>query len=311
MNVNKIVMGAIGIMVAVVMIGGAFLPAVNGALHISEPITEYNIGTKQTYREVKTGDVFQLVSTYDEVTAKKTDVWTLNGETVVNSSSDTFSWNVGIISDSFWINILSSGNASSASWYAIKSDGITPTYVGASSSQPNVTWRITVGSDTISWTYNGEGATTTTAPIPYTWAFVPCSIKDGRYMSSIIADSTIPIVNNIEDIVLCGTYSTGELDTCYYYYKGETYVNISGYTGENTTELTLHNGTYDLYDATIKFAVSNGTTTEEFTPFRALVPYEVNGYSDEGVIHSMISILPIVGVAGLVIAGVYVFISRK
>lgn len=311
MDVKNLVLAVVGMVLAAVMIGGALLPAVDGAIKTSDPITEYNIGTKQTYREVRPGDVFKLTSTYDSGTGKKTDVWTLNGESVLNADQSNISWNLGLASDAMWIEVFTSDNSASGNWRTL--DSVGPHYFGASATNPNVEWAITFAPTTIDWTYSAAqvGDTPATNSLPYTWAYVPCSIEEGGYMASSQTANVTSIVKDMNDIIMCGSYTSGELDTGYYYYKGTTYVGTTGYTGENTTELTLKDGTYDLYVADTSFTVTDGTTTEKFDPYRILVPYEVHGYADSGVNQSLIGVIPLVAIAGLVMAGIYVFISRK
>lgn len=305
MNMKEIPTLIASMIVAIVVVSAVLVPVVVNAMEVSEPITEYNIGTGQTYREAKSGDIFQLTSVYDADTGKKTDTWTLNGEEVMNSNA--FAWNVGIVSDVMWIEVLNSANSSSAIFYEFNAENpMYKNYVGANASVPNAvyTWEFT--DNKISYS-DGN----TTAEYDYSWAYVPCSIEDGGYMASSLTADVTSLVNNVDDIILCGTYTTGELDTGYYYYKGDSWVTSTDYTGENTTELTLKDGTYDLYYADISFTVSDGTTTESFEPYRALVPYEVHGYADSGTIHTFLMILPILAVIGMLLGIVSLMYFRR
>lgn len=290
---NKVIAVIIGLFVGITMIGSVLVPIVESSQATIEPITEYNVGTGQTYREAKAGDIFQLTSVYNTDTGKKIDTWTLNGEEVMNSN--TFAWNVGIVSNVMWIEVLNSANSSSAIFYEFNAENpMYKNYVGANASVPNAvyTWEFT--DNKIS--YSGGN---TTSEYSYSWAYVPCSIEDGGYMASSLTADVTSIVNNVDDIILCGTYTTGELDTGYYYYKGDSWVTSTDYTGENTTELTLKDGTNDLYYADISFTVSDGTTTESFEPYRALVPYEVHGHADSGATISLLGVIPVMVIIAL------------
>lgn len=306
---NKIMTVLIGLFVCVLMVGSVLVPIVESSQETIEPITEYNIGTGQTYREAKSGDIFQLTSVYDADTGKKTDTWTLNGEEVMNSN--TFAWNVGIVSNVMWIEVFNSANSSSAIFYEFNAENpLYKNYVGAGENFPNAvfTWEFT--DNKISYS-NGNTMLPYTAEYDYSWAYVPCSIEDGGYMASSLTADVTSLVNNVDDIILCGTYTTGELDTGYYYYKGDSCVTSTDYTGENTTELTLKDGTYDLYYADISFTVSDGTTIESFEPFRALVPYEVHGHADSGTTISLLGVIPVIVIIALLSMAVVALFRSK
>lgn len=307
---NKIMTVLIGLFVCVLMVGSVLVPIVESSQETVEPITEYNIGTKQTYREVRPGDVFKLTSTYDAETSKKTDVWTLNGDTVLNANQSDISWNLGIVSDAMWIEVFSSGNTSSGNWRTL--DSVANHYVGANATYPNVEWVFTFTSTTIDWTYSGTSPETPAVQsLPYSWAYVPCSIEEGGYMASSQTANVTSIVKDMDDIIMCGSYTSGELDTGYYYYKGTTYVGTSGYTGENTTELTLKDGTYDLYVADPSFTVTDGATTEKFDPYKILVPYEVHGHADSGTTISLLGVIPVIVIIALLSMAVVALFRSK
>lgn len=307
---NKIMTVLIGLFVCVLMVGSVLVPIVESSQETVEPITEYNIGTKQTYREVRPGDVFKLTSTYDAETSKKTDVWTLNGNTVLNANQSAISWNLGIVSDAMWIEVFSSGNSASGNWRTL--DSVANHYVGSSATDPNIEWVFTFTSTTIDWTYSGNTLETPAVQsLPYSWAYVPCSIEEGGYMASSQTADVTSIVKDMDDIIMCGSYTSGELDTGYYYYKGTTYVGTSGYTGENTTELTLKDGTYDLYVADPSFTVTDGTTTEKFDPYKILVPYEVHGHADSGTTISLLGVIPVIVIIALLSMAVVALFRSK
>lgn len=309
-KMTKIIGVVLGIVVGVLVIGSVLVPIVESSSEVVEPITEYNIGTKQTYREVRPGDVFKLTSTYDSGTGKKTDVWTLNGESILNSNQNDISWNLGIVSDAMWIEVFTSGNSASGNWRTL--DTVNTHYFGSNATYPNVEWIVTFTPTTIDWTYSGDAVSTPAVQsLPYTWAYVPCSIEEGGYMASSQTANVTSIVKDMDDIIMCGSYTSGELDTGYYYYKGTTYVGTSGYTGENTTELTLKDGTYDLYVADASFTVTDGTTTEQFDPYRILVPYEVHGHADSGAAISLLELLPFLVIVSVLLLAVSIVVRSR
>lgn len=304
-------MGIVGIMVCAIMIGGAFLPAISSAnIMAGDPITEYNEGTGQTYREARAGDVLKLIGTYDTEAGKGVYNWTLNGDVVLNDWSDNLEHNVIIYSDVFWAYSYNATNPSAARVQFL--NDATLYYVPVSANNPSAEWTLTFTDTTISWALTSGGTLPAEYTTEYTWAYIPCTVSEGAYLSSTVTGENYPcILKNYKDVVLCGTFETGTLDTGYYYHKGEARVFVEGLTGTYTPTITPRDGTTDLYDVVIEFTVSDGSTTESFNPYKALVPYEVHGHGEGNAIQNMIGVLPIVAIAGLVMAGIYVFISRK
>lgn len=304
---NKVIAVIMGLFVGVLLVGSVLVPIVESSKSTIEPITEYNVGTGQTYREAKAGDVLKFVGTYND--GVRTYEWTLNDKGVMNASY--LDWEIGLFSDAFWIQIYPESNSSGAMWKTL-ADPSTGNYVGANASTPNSEWIITFGESTITWSYVGAGVNTpATAEYDYTWAFVPCVYEDGGYMCSTITDGVLAILNDPKDVVLCGSYTTGEIDTGYTYYKGVAKTYTSGITAEYTPDYELRNGTYDLYDVDIKFTVSDGASTEEFNPYKALVPYKVTGHADNGASINLLGVIPVIVILALLSMAVFGLIRSR
>lgn len=302
---NKVIGVVLALTIGVIVLGSVLIPVLEDSERTIIPITEYNIGAGHTYREARSGDVIHLVSTYDSETNSKTDVWTLNDKPVINPNTD-FEWDIFLASDVVWGQVNSQANASSGSFVVMES-GTTRSYFGSLSSLPRYELTITFTEDTISWVSNSAPVSGSAS---YTWAYVFCSLEDGAYRSSSV-DASNFIMSDIDDYILCGTYSTGELDTNYWYKDGEFVVFSDGITGNVDTNATLRNGTYDLYDVSATVTVTDASTSETFSPYRALVPYEVHGHADSGAAISLLELLPFMVIVSILLMAVSIVVRSR
>lgn len=302
---NKIIGAVLALTIGVIVLGSVLIPVLEASERTIEPITEYNIGAGHTYREARPGDVIHLVSTYDSETNSKTDVWTLNDKPVTNSNAD-FVWDFYLASDVVWGQVNSPGNLQSGSFIVMDS-GTSRSYFGSTSSVPNYELTITFTEDTISWDSNHVPISGSAS---YTWAYVFCSLEDGAYRSSSI-DARNFIMSDIDDYILCGTYSTGELDTNYWYKDGELVVYSDGITGDVDTNATLRGGTYDLYDVSATVTLTDGSISETFSPYRALVPYEVHGHANSSTSIDLLKVIPIMVIVSLLLMAVSIVARNR
>lgn len=255
-------------------------------------------------KSIDDGDVFKLTSTRN-ADSTKTDVWTINDETITNVGGDAFSWTVGLISDAMYVRIQSTNNASSGAVTLMSSTSGTEQYITAGTTEGTYVWTWTFANGVM--TYVDRAGTEVTAP--YTWGYVACPLEDGEYYSA--EANGVGICSSADDLILCGGYTTGSLDTMYAYHNGEKYVSVSSYTMTVNTTTELHDGTTDIYDITVTVDISDGENTENFTPFRIYLPYEVTGHASGGALYSIIGILPLIAGVGLLMGAVYYFISRR
>lgn len=295
---NRIIGVVLALTIGVLVLGSVLIPVLEDSERTIMPITEYNVGEGHTYREARDGDVIHLVSTYDSETNSKTDVWTLNGKPVTNPNTN-FEWDIFLASDVVWGQVNAPSNTSSGSFVVMES-GTTRSYFGSTSSVPNYELTITFTEDTITWVSNHVPVS---GSANYEWACVFCSLEDGAYRSSSVNASNF-VMSDIDDYILCGTYSTGELDTNYWYKDGEFVVYADGITGDVDTNATLRDGTYDLYDVSATVTLTDGSIDETFSPYRALVPYEVHGHADSGVAISLLDVLPVLVIVSILLLAV-------
>ena len=317
---NKIIAGIVGVAICIILAAGVLVPAVINAADTVEPTTKYNIGTKQTFKEMTADDVFTLDCVYSG--SGRTDTWKLNGETILNENLSVLAWNWAIVSDSFFVQAFAPSNSNSATVNSITTDGSTNAgmgtlyYLGADASHPvrNYTWEFT-DEDTITFTAittNSDDSTSTfTKTYDVSWCYVACTIDDGAYLSAQVTTSEYYDLLNRKDVILAGNYTTGALDTGYYYKDGQLTILNTSYTGTVNFTQSLSSGTTDIYDTTVSVSVTDGNDTESFSPYRALVPYEVHGHASGGAMYTLINVIPIFVIIAILLAAAAFFVSRR
>lgn len=254
-------------------------------------------------KTIDDGDVLKLTSTRN-ADSTKTDVWTINNKVISNVSGGSLSWNVGLISDAMYVRIISSGNASSGATTLMDSTTGVEQYIGPATTEGVYTW---------TWTFeNGEMTYIdrygTVVVASYTWGYVACPLEDGEYYSAETVGAGI--CKDASDLILCGGYTSGSLDTMYALHNGETYTSVSDYSMNVNATTSIHEGTTDIYDITVSVDISDGTDTETFTPYRIYLPYEVTGHATKGVMFDIFGLLPLIAGVGLLMGAVVYFLRR-
>lgn len=152
-------------------------------------------------------------------------------------------------------------------------------------------------------TVTNTTASTEVYSADYTWLYVYDA--DGEYVN--ISGSAAIYVNTIEDIVMSGSYVSGENDT-YYDYKDGVLTLSADYTSGLSYDIDLVDGTTDVYK------VSNIVLTvgdETFTPYRVLVAAEITGHESSGAEYSLLGAIPIAMILGLIMLMVGFIQARK
>lgn len=294
--VNKITGYVLTLVLGAILVGGLLIPTVEGIqTNIGEEITLTN-DSKIVLREIEDGDVLRLTRTVDSA-GVGTDVWDLNGDTLSNLDQSSLSWNVGLISDAWYVQIKVQSIVSAT---AYKMDQANPSsgqidFGGAGTTEGVYVTTFTASEGVITYT----SRTGTTIDLPYTWGYVICNYEEGDYYSAETGGAGI--CKTVEDLILCGAYTTGDLDTMYAYHGGETYVSNSSYTMNVNTQLTKHSGTTDIYDITTAVIMSDGENEETFTPYRIFLPYEVTGHESSGTYYVMFGVVALLGIIMLVV----------
>jgi len=272
----------------------------DGQTTTGDPITLTN-DSPVVLREVEPGDV--LIVTRSTVDGVTDDVWTLNGEPVVGPTGGADRWNVGIMSDGVYLQVNAPANSAIGVRYDMTATTPNATYLSGGGGSASYTF--TFNEDTIVLTSGGN----TLGTYSYTWAYVMCPYGEGEYCAPIAGG--VGIVKDPNQVILCGAYTSGDLDTMYYYKDGQTYVSNTDYTMTANITTAVHTGTTDIYDATVSVDMTDGTNTETFTPYRILVPYEVTGHATSGSLYSMLGVIPIVVAIGIVLGVVSMAIVNR
>lgn len=309
----KPAMVAITAAVVVIVIAAVLMPVLDDARDTAgDEIVKTNVGTGHTFKEMEPGDVLKCESIYSD--SSRTDTWTLNGETVLNEGITGLSWDWGLITDVYYMQINSQSNAAVGGGRTITADsGVGSNYSGADATHPTRIYSWTMNDDkTITYKYDDTVNTPSTVTYNSTWAYVLATLDEGAYMSAQVTTNSYYAKYDAKDIILAGAYTTGELDTGYYYGKdGILTILNTDYTGTINFTQTKSSGTTDIYDTLLTVSVTDGNDTESFSPYRALVPYQVSGHESSGAAYDLYGAIPVIVIAALILGVVGVILTRR
>lgn len=304
MKTNNIIVGIIGIMICAIMIGGAFLPAVNSVTKTYDTFDN----TKNALYEMNAVD---NDSNYTFIWYADTpDIALVNGESV-KLASGTILCSIGETSVRFV----------DGSSKKIQIFGTTDNYAVASTDAgATLTISITGGE----YTYSSSGIAadfSVTEPIADGYVIVPKGAgsfvmkapTQGAYVNqdSEIVGMGVTIIGSSWNVGFSGVGTINGIEITQY--SGGTNYTI----GPVTINYDAVNNYEDLYTITdYQFDVTNPTDSSvtHITYSYFIVPAKVTADLSNPVdepIRAMLGVLPIVAIAGLVMAGIYVFISRK
>ena len=297
----------ITLVVGIILAGSLLGPVISEAQNTIGPEVTITNNSAIVLREVEEGDVLKCVRTK---TGDSTfsDAWTLNDEPITNLSGTSLSWNVGIISDAIYMQINSNSNSAAGIYYDMTATTPAAVYYGMGTSA------VVGDSATTTFTFSNGTATAVnqlnqTMTVPYTWGYVVCPYEDGKYCAAV--SGGVGSVSNADEVILGGAYTSGELDTMYYYKDGEAHVSNSSYTMTANITTAIHTGTTDIYDATVSVDMTDGTDTETFTPYRILVPYEVTGHEAGGASYTLLGAIPILVIVAILMVAVGAIVLRR
>lgn len=295
MDIKNLVMAVVGMVLAAVMIGGAFIPAVAGGLVTAgSPIELENTkgnGLPNNYDAITGNYIIEIVINDD-------NTFTINANGV--DIPKTISYQTLVMSDVMTAEIVSSSSAIDVASIILFGE----TY--------NENIRITINSvGTHTITFNNGTYSVISGSNTYTGAFnwAYGIMTGGKYI--IATTLSTWYVDSINDIVMCRNDTSGSLVCSYTFYNGDLW-NNGGFEDTVNFETGIADGTTNIKQVT-KFSItlSNGEISEDIPIQRALIKESVKGNANSGGAYAMLSVLPLVAVAGLVMAGIYVFISRK
>lgn len=301
-NIGGIVAGFV---IAVVLLASVLVPVISSSLVTAGDKVVFTNDSAIVLREAEDGDVLQCTrATVDGVTS---NTWTLNDEEISTIQGGALSFDVGLMSDGIYMNMWRTNGG--GEYYDMTDETPVQTQFGLGTSDdptaPGIT-TFTFSASTITVVDN-LGNTVTA---DYTWAYVACPYNDGKYCAAVAGG--VGYVSNDDEITLCGAYTSGSLDTMYYFHNDTTYVSNSAYQMTPSIEMEIAEGTTDIYSATVSVSMTDGEDTESFTPYRILVPYEVSGHADSGAMYSLLNIIPLLVTVGILMGIVTaVFVRRE
>lgn len=295
MDVKKLILGMVGIMICAVMIGGTLLPSVAGSLvSAGTPIELENTkgnGLPSNYDAITGNYVVEIVINDDST-------FTINANGVIVPK--TISYQTLVMSDVMTAEIVSTSSATDVASIILFGETynenirITVNSVGTHTiTFDNGTYSVISGSNTYTGAFN--------------WAYG--IMTEGKYI--VATPSSTWYVDSINDIVMCRNDSSGSLLCSYTFHNGDLW-NNGGFEDTVNFETEIADGTTNIKQVTeFSITLSNGEISEDLPIQRALIKESVKGNANSGGAYAILSVLPIVAVAGLVMAGIYVFISRK
>lgn len=306
MDSNKWITLTIGFMVGAVILA-SFVPIfVEVQDDAGESITLAN-DSSIVLREVKAGDILTSERTVITQGASYSDKWFLNSEELTNIGQTFLTWNVGIISDAIYLQIQSGGSSPTAGvYYDMTRVNPASLSIGAGNLEAGqvATWSAEFDNGVVTVTDRLGNET----EYSYTWAYVVCNFEDGEYYSAETGGAGI--CKSANDLILCGAYTSGNLDTMYSFVNGVSYVSNDNYTMTVNAPLTKHTGTTDIYDISVNVDMSDGVDTENFTPYRIFLPYEVSGHATKGAMYDIFGLLPLIAGVGLLLVACIEFLRR-
>lgn len=293
MNANTLTGMVCGTVVVVVLLAAMLMPAISEAqLTAGSSVTYENTQTDGNcyMRAIQDGDT--LVVTTD---GTNNGVVELNGTQITTiAGSTTITYHTLIFSDVYCLWLGGATGSPAATHYGATGQTTVPYgECKVEYSDGVITETYTETDSTVS-TYTWEDAT---------WGFICCNESEAEYFESVRSGSTAFYTTGVNDVVCSGVYTTGDLDTFYAYYNGTNTCN-EGYTMSTDLDMTLVEGTTDIYSTTIEVSISDGTDTESFVPYRIMIPLEVTGHADSGGMYSVYGVIPIILVVSLVIGAI-------
>lgn len=292
MDVKNLIMGVIALSLGAVMIAGALLPAVASA---SDDQHEYYNNSVGQYSKVINEPV-TINYTYDSDSNLIT--YSVNG--VDQSLMPNYNDMIFATSHATFKVTLSAQNSSYILWLDDTQGSRRVDNPKSVSAEINI--------DSVTATVVKSDNNTESFTVGINWGFY--AVTNGDYRA--VWSPYNVYINDINQV-----YSVNWLNTTSQFFSihGESVIYGGGDATVNYN-LTPVSGVIDVSkfaNGDFTITVDNGGTPYTGAPFNVIVPVEIigdkSGFSD--VISNMFGVLPIVVVAGLVMAGIYIFISRK
>lgn len=291
MKINNLMMGIIGIVVCAIMIGGALLPAVGSA----NDVLKTGANNVDGISYIMLNDSNETVNvTY----TNETSTLNIDGEEYVNDEESGYTYGAVIYSDSFYV--LGGANFGFTFWCP-----------DATAAYAYNDWTLTLSGGTYTFNHATSGTFTGT----YDFCYV--ANPNGDYASYLLTDGDkirIDAGDKIAYTKLQANYNINlisPMDKVAQNYNASVYVleDNNWVRYDATVSPTIEYNDMGYYEISPGTATYNGTTIGLDT---FIAPIEYHYVSDENSgAYALFNVIPFIAIAGLIIAGIYVFISRK
>lgn len=275
---NNLLTLIITLVVGVILAGSLLAPVVADARTTTS--TEVNYTNEETtFRMAEASEIVTLTLSSGTVT--------LNGVAVEKVSNSNILLSDAVSLDQFQYQ----GNWLNRMWFK---DSTALQYPSA--------FELTFENGTVSGTVTISDATTS---IDTTYSYLFYADSEGDYIQMTNNDWANGVyLNNTNQLILSGLYTTGENDTTYSYVDG-VFTTGGDYTG--SVELTTEKVGMDVIKAT---ALTVTIGDETFTPFRALVPMTIVGHTETS-ISSLLGVIPIMVIVAILMTAIGAIAYRR
>lgn len=298
MDIKNYIFGAISIVIALVMVGGALLPAIDGS---TAKIESYKNDSGQFYDNLQPGTMYNFTGN------KMTSIVDGSEWTIEYTPQSNENGNVALFTDNLIISVIGGGQSFAGYIeYIIDSEISYYKYTSIN---------LTVNNDsTVTVNVTTQTSDTVAATVPYTYSYAAAETGSYKYYNS-------PYDVLIEDAnqIIGGWFRTEEG----IYFRSEgTKTDLISWEEQSIIPfeptVTL---TDDVNVSWLKHLTFDGYTISadrETVPilYFVVVPSDFVKVHRAGLLPdspaaTILGVLPIVVLAGLLLAAVYVFISRK
>lgn len=286
MKANNLLTLAITLTLGVILAGSLMMPVIADAqTDLGDPITKTNTGTNDIN--------YGIVDGVEVVITNGTTV-TVDGNTFTRSNDVAYLF---CTDNAFgWMSANGCLVFIAGETYAQNTTVVYDSSKSGSISADDGTLTVTIG--------------TTTYTSTYTWLLAPN--EEGKYVQVLtLGDANYYLDNSKDVIILGGDYNSGDLDTFYWYFNGESKTQDDKVMTV-TFDKSLATGTTDIYSGHPVVTIVDGDDSESFTPYRTFVKEEISGHATKGGAYSILGAIPIIVIVGLVVAATgAIFIKRN
>lgn len=284
---NNVVGLTISLVVGIIMVGTLLAPTISST--VSGNVTEYT----------NDGDASYTINGVEDFSIYNTSgrYWVINGETIqINDSG------VPLVTTDQFAFIKSDINGN----YMYLRDSTGSVVIGGSANTYKFSIEYTASTNTAVFTiYTDLTGETVDTTYTYSCSHVIEYDPEGDYTAISTegsADEVIEYyVNNANQIYAGGAYTSGSLDTAYFANGESVTLGVDDYSGSATATISAIDGVEGVYlGSAYTVSVSDGTTTETFTPYTVFVPITVSGEtSSQSMINGLLPVLVVMTVVGI------------